>query len=400
MTTWAIIPARGGSKGVPGKNLAKVGGRSLVRRAVESCIGSQLIDRVIVSTDDGEIAAEAHRAGAEVVSRPAEISGDTSSSESAVLHAIDALATSGGEEPSGVVMVQCTSPFTTSAILDGLVRLLESHDCAFTGTASHAFLWRRTSDNVLVGVNHVETIRKRRQDLEPEFLETGNAYAMRTRSFQSSGHRFFGDIGMFEIESERWLEIDSHSDLQRARALSTILDATSQPPLCELTSLQAVIFDFDGVLTDNKVIVHQDGSESIVASRSDGFGISALQAAGVRVLVLSKERNPVVAARSRKLSVDVVHGCDDKLPAAQEWLSRNSLDPRHTAFVGNDLNDLEAMGGVGIAVCPSDAHPVVQAQADWILSKPGGEGVARELSEAVLAARTEIHSRFPLRSSS
>jgi YrbI family 3-deoxy-D-manno-octulosonate 8-phosphate phosphatase len=400
MTTWAIIPARGGSKGVPGKNLAKVGGRSLVRRAIDACTTATLIDRVLVSTDDPEIAAEAKASGAEVVIRPTEISGDSASSESAVLHAIEMLTLDGGADPTGIVLVQCTSPFTTSEHLDGLVGLLDIHDCSFTGVASHAFLWRRSTSNSMIGVNHDESIRKRRQELEPEFVETGNAYAMRTAGFRASGHRFFGTIGMLEIEPNRWLEIDTHADLERARALCLMLEPANSPQRSQLAAIRAVIFDFDGVLTDNKVIVHQDGTESVVANRGDGMGISALQAAGVRVLVLSKEQNPVVAARARKLSVDVVHGCDDKLPASLDWLSQHDLDARHTAFVGNDLNDVEAMRSMGFAVCPSDAHPDVKALADWILTKPGGEGAARELSDAVLAARTAAAYDLQMRTSS
>lgn len=397
---WAIIPARGGSKGVLGKNLAKVGGRSLVRRAIDASRGATLIDRVFVSTDDEAIAAEAEAAGAEVVMRPPEISGDSASSESAMFHAIETLTLSGSAEPTGIVLVQCTSPFTTSGHLDGLVGLLDTHDCSFTGSASHAFLWRRSTSNSMIGVNHDESLRKRRQELEPEFVETGNAYAMRVAGFRASGHRFFGMIGMLEIEPNRWLEIDTPADLERARALCLLLDSAKSPPRGQLAAIRAVIFDFDGVLTDNKVIVHQDGTESVVAHRSDGMGISALQAAGIRVLVLSKEQNPVVAARARKLSVDVVHGCDDKLPAALDWLSQHNIDPAKTAFVGNDLNDIEAMGTVGLAVCPNDAHPKVRALADWILTKPGGDGAARELSDAVLAARTAAASDPQMRASS
>lgn len=390
MTRWAIVPARGGSKGVPGKNLAKVGGRSLVRRAVDACAGSMLVDRVLVSTDDYQIASEARSAGAEVVIRPPEISGDGAVSEAAVLHVIQMLELDTGAEPNELVLVQCTSPFTTPEHIDGVLRLLEDHDCSFTGTKSHSFLWQRSVNGSMVGVNHDQQLRKRRQDLEPEFVETGNAYAMRASGFRRSGHRFFGAIGMFEIEPNRWLEVDTLSDLERARALSFTLDQTDPALRNQLATIRAVIFDFDGVLTDNKVIVHEDGSESIVAHRGDGLGISTLLAAGVRVLVLSKERNPVVAARAKKLSVDVIQGCDDKLPAALEWLGRNLVEPQHAVFVGNDLNDVEAMLTLGFAVCPNDARPEVRAIADWVVTRSGGEGVARELSDAILAARDQL----------
>ncbi len=147
------------------------------------------------------------------------------------------------------------------------------------------------------------------------------------------------------------------------------------------------MFDFDGVLTDDTVIVHQDGTEAVTAHRGDGMGISALRTAGVRVLILSKERNPVVSARGAKLGVEVVQGCDDKLPEVLDWMVRHGVDPARCAYVGNDVNDLEAMGAVGVAVCPADARDEVLTVADWVLARSGGHGAARELADTILGAR-------------
>ena len=119
----AIIPARGGSKGVPGKNLRRVGGRSLVERAVDACRAARLVEAVYVSTDDAEIAASAEAAGAKVIMRPAELCSDTASSESALLHALDQLIMV-GEEPEVLVFVQCTSPFIAPDDLDRGVELV------------------------------------------------------------------------------------------------------------------------------------------------------------------------------------------------------------------------------------------------------------------------------------
>ncbi|WP_141726237.1 acylneuraminate cytidylyltransferase family protein, partial [Actinacidiphila rubida] len=117
----AVIPARGGSKGVPGKNLAPVGGVPLVARAIQACTGALRVTAVVVSTDDPSIAEVARSAGAEVVLRPAAIAGDTATSEAAVLHAMDAHAAMSGTPSDVVVLVQCTSPFITSEEIDGVV---------------------------------------------------------------------------------------------------------------------------------------------------------------------------------------------------------------------------------------------------------------------------------------
>lgn len=393
-TIWAVIPARGGSKGVPGKNLSIVGGRSLIRRAIEACQRAATVSRVVVSTDDQRIAAAASACGAEVVRRPTEIAGDEATSESAVLHALESLTSDGIPLPIGVVLVQCTSPFTSPSDIDGVASLLTKFDCAFTAVRSHVFLWRRTGDGTATGVNHDQRVRRRRQDLEPEFAESGNAYAMRTAGFIKARHRFFGSTSVFEVDGSHWLEIDTPADLDRARALAKI-ESRRTPDRALLASIDAVIFDFDGVLTDNTVIVHQDGTESVTAHRGDGLGIAALQNAGIRVLILSKERNPVVAARAKKLAVEVIHGCDDKRPAALTWLSQLGTDPLRCAFVGNDVNDVDLMSVIGLAAAPRDAHPAALSAADWVLNSVGGRGAAREVSDAVLEARVDRAAHEP-----
>ena len=127
----AIIPARGGSKGVPGKNLRRVGGRSLVARAVDACLAARLVDAVYVSTDDADIAKSAEAAGAEVIMRPAQLSGDTASSEAALLHALDQLIMV-DDEPEVLVFVQCTSPFIASDDLDRGIELIIHKSCRFS----------------------------------------------------------------------------------------------------------------------------------------------------------------------------------------------------------------------------------------------------------------------------
>lgn len=383
---WAIIPARGGSKGVPGKNLAVVGGKSLIRRAVETCLKSGEIDRTIVSTDDYSIAEEARAGGAEVVLRPAEIAGDTSTSESAVLHVLETLFEAGSQEPEVTLLVQCTSPFTTSEDLDDLIRLIEIYDSAFMSFQSHLFLWRENADHTLTGVNHDISIRLPRQSRQQEYVEAGNAYAFRTLGFLKHRHRFFGKVGTLSIDPSRALEIDSSTDLQLARTMASVPERFRRPAIEELRKIRAVVLDFDGVLTDNSVIVHQDGTEAIRAHRGDGMGIEALRNAGFFLLILSKERNPVVSARATKLGVEVIQGCDDKRSSVVSWLVNHGVSETSCAYVGNDINDLEAMKSVGLAVCPSDAHPNVIEACSWVLSKPGGQGAVRDLSDNLLSA--------------
>ncbi|MEV4396256.1 N-acetylneuraminate synthase family protein [Nonomuraea sp. NPDC049607] len=373
----AVVPARGGSAGVPLKNLALVGGVPLVTRAVRACLRAELVDQVVVSTDHPQIAETARAAGAVVVERPEELSGATASSESAVLHALDAL----GEDPEVVVLVQCTSAFIDPADLSAAVRrVLDGEaDSVVSGLPTHEFLWTAAG----AGVNHDPAVRQRRQDREPQFRENGAFYVMRTAGLREHGHRFFGEVAVQPVPPQHAIEVDDPGDLELVRALAPFID---QP---EPIDVDAVITDFDGVHTDDRAYIDSDGREMVLVSRSDGMGVSLLRRSGVKVLVMSTEQNPVVAARARKLGVPVLQGLAEKRIVLRDWLAIEGLDPARVAYVGNDVNDLGPMAEVGWPIATPDAHPRVRAAARVVLTRPGGSGAVRELCDLVVAARPE-----------
>jgi N-acylneuraminate cytidylyltransferase len=377
----AIIPARGGSKGIPNKNLQTVGGITLLARTVSVCLKSDSITAVYVSTDSDEIAAVALKSGAQVIRRPADISGDTASSESALLHALNEIEKT-SSLPSNVLFAQCTSPFISHTDIDGILQLLKDHDSALTVTPNHAFIWRRDNSGNAIGINHDSAIRLPRQQLDPEFKETGALYAMNIDQFRKSGHRFFGRIGMYEVPVDRSMEIDDPEDLRLANTLE--IQEKGMPSRESLQSIKAIVFDFDGVMTDDQVYITETGQEMVMASRSDGMGISALRNAGLKLLILSKERNPVVARRAEKLQIEVIQACDNKLEALTKWLSKNQLLLSQCAYVGNDINDLQCMQAVKLAIAPIDAHPQATQAAHWRLTRAGGKGAIRELSDAII----------------
>ena len=160
---------------------------------------------------------------------------------------------------------------------------------------------------------------------------------------------------------------------------------TDLGPLLE--RVQLAVFDFDGVFTDNRVWVNERGEEMLAFSRSDGLGLRRLDEVGVPALILSMERNPVVAARARKLGVECVTGADDKLGVLRERVARGGLSLEDVAYVGNDVNDAECLTAVGLPVVPADAWPEVRSLARWVLERPGGHGCVREFCNAVWEAR-------------
>ena len=380
----AIIPARGGSKGVPGKNVAPVGGVPLIARAVTAALASGVIDRVYVSTDDAAIAEAAIRFGGHVIDRPAAIAGDTASSEAAVLHALVALGER-GIRPEVTAFLQATSPFIDPVALGSAVNrvLAKTEDVVFSAFETYAFLWKPT-ENGAVGVNHDHSFRPRRQDREPHFQETGAFYVMRTEGFVEREFRFFGTVGIEQTLASRSVEIDDLDELTIARLLAPHFDAKPT-----LTGIEALVMDFDGVHTDDRVWVDQDGRESIAASRSDGMGIGMLREAGLPMLILSKEQNPVVAARAAKLKIEAIHGIDDKLPILRQWCADKGITLDKVAYVGNDVNDAACLQAVGWPVVVADAHPYIISLGRLVLDREGGSGAIRELAEIILAGRKE-----------
>lgn len=153
------------------------------------------------------------------------------------------------------------------------------------------------------------------------------------------------------------------------------------------SSIRLVVFDFDGVFTDNTVLVASDGTESVRCWRGDGIGLSALRRAGIDALVLSTEPNPVVSVRCDKLGIDCLQGIDDKAARLRELLDDRGLDASQVAYVGNDVNDLGCLQLVGLPIVVSDAHPAVREAAAHTTTAAGGRGAVREVCDRLVAVQ-------------
>ena len=215
---FAVIPARGGSKGIPGKNLKPLGGTPLLTIAIRTAFGARNISEVIVSTDHPDIAKVARSEGATVVQRPAHLSGDASSSEAALLHVLE-------ERPDLqdglMIFMQCTSPFTRSSDLDDAIDLYRTKtaDVMFSAVRTHAFLWGINEQGLAVEVNHDRNHRQMRQGMAPQFQETGSFYLIPARGLMQHKNRFFGRVVLFELPKQRALDIDDSDDLELANAI-------------------------------------------------------------------------------------------------------------------------------------------------------------------------------------
>jgi YrbI family 3-deoxy-D-manno-octulosonate 8-phosphate phosphatase len=147
--------------------------------------------------------------------------------------------------------------------------------------------------------------------------------------------------------------------------------------------IKSVVFDFDGVFTDNTVIVDQNGVESVKCWRSDGLGLDRLRSLGITLLVISTEINPVVSTRAKKLKMECIQGVDDKSTTILQWASDKNIQLLNTAFIGNDINDIPAFKKVGFPIAVADSYEEIKPYVKFITSKNGGYGAVREICDLI-----------------
>ena len=157
-----------------------------------------------------------------------------------------------------------------------------------------------------------------------------------------------------------------------------------------MNRIQLVAFDFDGVFTDNKVMVDETGLESVSCWRSDGIGLSRLKKSGIKSIIVSTEINNVVLVRARKLQIEAYNGVESKLRFLKTYCKQNNYLLEQTAFVGNDINDLEVMKACGLSVAVADAYKEVKDIANIQLTRQGGLGAVRELCDMLIESDNNL----------
>ena len=394
----ALIPARGGSKSIPRKNLRSLAGHPLLAYSIAAGLQARRVDRVVVSTDDPEIAEVAAGYGAEIpFLRPEVLAADDALDLPVFQHALTWLAREEGWQPGIVVQLRPTSPLRPPGLVDRAVDLLLANESAdsvrgVVPSGQNPYkMWRMAPGGKLrplLDDGPAEAYNRPRQELPASYWQSGHIDAIRAHTILDKGS-MSGDLILgLEVDPRFTVDIDSQADWLRAEQLAMsgglefVDPAGPRRPLP--SPVLAVILDFDGVLTDNRVWVDKEGRESVAAHRGDGWGISQLQKAGVRLVVLSTETNPVVAARCRKLGIAFEQGVGDKPTSLQAWLQREGIDPAGAIYVGNDENDIGCFPLVGCALAPADAHPSARRKADRILRQYGGRGAVREVCDLVL----------------
>jgi YrbI family 3-deoxy-D-manno-octulosonate 8-phosphate phosphatase len=397
----ALIPARGGSKGIPGKNIRSFAGFPLIAWSIAAAKQSELVTRVIVSTDDEAIAAVAKEYGVEApFLRPAEISQDKTTDLPVFEHALKWLEDVEGYRPEIVVQLRPTSPIRPRGMIDDAIRILLEHadaDCVrgVVPAAQNPFkMWRFNGEgkplNALLEVDGIpEPYNAPRQVLPPVYWQTGHIDVIRVSTITQKKSLTGDVIYPLLIDPAYTVDIDTLTDWVKYEALAysslpMVSPEDSRRPMPE--TIKLIICDFDGVVTDNHVLTDQDGRESVVASRSDSMHIPSLRELGVETMIISSEVNPVVQARAKKMKVEVIHGVgmQDKGRVMREVLEQKKINAQEVIYIGNDLNDLPCFEIAGWSVAVADAYPELIRAADHVLTRNGGHGAVRELCELVL----------------
>jgi YrbI family 3-deoxy-D-manno-octulosonate 8-phosphate phosphatase len=394
----AIIPARGGSKSIPRKNIRPLAGHPLLAYSIAAGLQAVSVTRVILSTDDEEIADIARKYGAEVpFMRPSELAADSTLDLPVFQHALHWLESNEAYRPDVVVQLRPTSPVRPLDCVDKAVRKLLTHPKAdsvrgVVPSGQNPYkMWRISEDEhlePLLSNDLDEPYNMPRQELPQTYWQTGHIDAIRSATIMQKNSMSGEVILPLILDPMYTVDIDTVRDWRRTEWMMKHGDLEfvrpSIGPRVLPEKIELVVLDFDGVMTDNRVWVDADGRELVAAHRGDGWGIARLKELGIEIVVLSRETDPVVAARCKKLGLPFVQGLTNKVETLKQMMTERGIDPANTLYLGNDVNDIPCFPHVGFAVAVADAHPEVILRADLVLDRAGGHGAVRQLCDLLI----------------
>ncbi len=397
----AVIPARGGSKGIPRKNIKLFAGYPLISYSIAAALQSQSVTRVIVSTDDEEIAAVARQFGAETpFIRSPELAQDQTTDLPVFEHALKWLKDNENYSPDLVIQLRPTSPIRPRQCVDEAVALLQKHPEAdsvrgVVPSGQNPYkMWRLTGKDqpmtpLLELEDLAEPFNSPRQALPPTYWQTGHIDVIRPSVILEQASMSGKVILPYLIDARYTVDIDTPFDWQRYEWLVRNGDLDMVDPASRRrhfpSKISLVAMDFDGVLTDNIVYVDENGVEKVATSRGDSMGIRLVrEALPIEFIVISTEVNPVVTARCKKLKLEVYQGIKDKPAVLRNVMQQKGISAEEIVFIGNDVNDLGCLDMAGYAVVPADAEPEVIRSADLVLNRKGGRGAVREFCDMIL----------------
>ena len=383
----AFIPVRGGSKSIPLKNIKPISGKPLVYWTVKAACDCKYIDKVFVATDSDKIreTVESFKTGIEaelfskatVIDRSAESASDTASTEFAMLEFAS------NYEFDNIVLIQATSPLLVSDDLDRGFEAFyeEGTDSVLSVVRQKRFHWAHDENGFAHPTNYDVFKRPRRQEFDGYLVENGAFYISSKTDLIKSQNRVSGNIKAVEMNEDTFFEIDEPSDWVIIEALMKKNGIVAPK---EIPEIKMFLTDCDGCLTDGGMYYSEKGDELKKFNTRDGMGFALLRQKGIITGIVTSESVDLNRRRAEKLKLDILEaGCKDKLSAIKRICDERGIGLENVCYIGDDINDLEVIKAVGYGCCPADAMPEVKAVAKYVAKINGGEGVIREIVEAI-----------------
>lgn len=381
--TIAFIPARGGSKSIPLKNIKPLCGKPLICWNIEALEQCRTVSEIIVATDSDKIKEVVQRAGyakTHVYDRLAENANDTASTESVMMEYITRAGLPGN---TVFMLVQATSPLTQPHHFEEGLSLLQSgkYDSILSCVRNKRFFWNEDG----TPSNYDYLHRPRRQNFDGQLMENGAFYVNTVENICRDNNRLSGRIGIYEMPEYTSIEIDEPSDWA---VMEQLIKQHRPVPKPSTKRIKLLLTDVDGVMTDGGMYYTERGDELKKFNTRDGMAFQLLREAGIKTGIITSEETNIVSMRARKIKADyLIQGVRKagKLSAAEEICRKEHISIDEVAYIGDDTNCMEILSAVGTPACPSDACDEIKSIPHiTILSRKGGEGCVRELADRIL----------------
>ncbi|ANS76088.1 acylneuraminate cytidylyltransferase [Paenibacillus yonginensis] len=385
--TVAFIPVRGGSKSIPLKNIKNFFGKPLVYWTIKAAAEADIITKVVVATDSAEIEQVVSSFGfdnVEIYHRSAESATDQAATEDVLLEFAEK------EMFDYIFLIQATSPLLQTQDLQSAYSqyINEKADSLLSVVLQKRFVWRKEENSRFFSpLNYDPNNRPRRQDWDGYFVENGAFYLTSRSALINSRCRVSGKVLTFQMHEDTYFEIDEPSDWE---VVEKLMAKRLHTKVSDLSNINLLVTDVDGVLTDAGMYYSENGNELKKFNTRDGKGIELLRATGTKVMILTSENRELVRNRAEKLKVDFLGmGVLNKVAFLDDFFRQNpEFSYKTTAYIGDDVNDLEALSQVAFSASPVNAVTDVLEKVMYVSTYKGGEGCVREICDLIIKSKS------------
>lgn len=380
----AFIPLIHESNSIPLKYIKSINNRPLAYWVLDAAVACEYIEKIFVSIDSEKIKKVIKAYGSDkiaVVGRSKETAWNHSSTESAMLEFAEQY------EFKNIVLIQAISPLLKVDDLNKGFQLIFSgkYDSILLAVRQKRFIWAKRGE-YYYPQNYDLAHRPLRQNFEGYLVENGAFYITTKERLLKSKCRISGRIGIVEMSGDTYFEIDEPEDWI---IVENLLKARNKKDYSEiLKNIKMLITDSDGVLTDGGMYYSEKGDELKKFNAKDGMAFKLLRKASIKTAIITGEKVDLVKKRGEKFKIDEIYlGIEDKMSVINKICIKYGIKLEEIAYIGDDINDLEAIKSVGFGCCVNDAVDRVKSAAKYITKTKGGEGAVREVAEIILGGR-------------